>query len=185
MEEKSLGTSNKKPLQWYAVHAHSGFEMKAKQALELRIRQSNLEDYFGEIRVPEETVVEMVKGQKKTSTRKYFPGYMLVQMCLNEDTWHLVKETPKITGFVGDAKDPSPLGEEEVQRILQQEGSAAPRSKANFQENDTVKVIEGPFVEFTGKVEEVKPEKGKVRVLISIFGRATPVELDFLQVEKI
>lgn len=182
-------SSESKPmkLDWYAVHAYSGFEMKAKQALELRIRQNHLENYFGEVRIPEETVVEMVRGQKKTSTRKFFPGYILVQMYLNEDTWHLVKETPKITGFVGDAKEPSPLSEEEVQKVMTQaeEGAASPKSKANFQANDTVKVIEGPFAEFTGKVEEVKPEKGKVKVLISIFGRATPVELDFLQVEKV
>ena len=185
----SSNDSTKAPvkLEWYAVHAYSGFEMRAKQALELRIRQNHLEAYFGEVRIPEETIVEMSRGQKKTSTRKFFPGYILVQMYLNEDTWHLVKETPKITGFVGDAKEPSPLSEEEVQKVMTQaeEGAASPKSKANFQQNDTVKVIEGPFAEFTGKVEEVKPDKGKVKVLISIFGRATPVELDFLQVEKV
>jgi transcriptional antiterminator NusG len=178
-------TANPK-LAWYVVHAYSGFEAKAKQTLEERIRQCSFADKFGEIHVPQETVVELVKGQKKTSSRKFFPSYILVQMELNEDTWHLVKETPKITGFVGDAKDPSPISLEEVDRIMNQvqEGSASPRSKMSFEHGETVKVIDGPFAEFSGTVEEVKPDKQKVKVLISIFGRATPVELDFMQVEK-
>jgi transcription termination/antitermination protein NusG len=178
--------SEKSDLKWYVVHAYSGFELKAKQALEERIRTHNLGHAFGDIHVPQETVVELVKGQKKTSNRKFFPGYILVQMDLNQDTWHLVKETPKITGFVGDATEPSPLTEDEVKRIMVQveEGAASPRSKMSFEQGETVKVIDGPFAEFNGTVEEVKPEKGKVKVLISIFGRATPVELDFMQVEK-
>jgi len=173
-------------LKWYVVHAYSGFEIKAKQALEERIRTHNMTHFFGEIRVPQETVVELVRGQKKTSTRKFFPGYVLVQMELNEDTWHLVKETPKITGFIGDATSPDPLSEEEVQRITTQaeEGAAKPRARMNFDQGETVKVIDGPFTDFMGTIEEVRPEKGKVKVLISIFGRATPVELDFVQVEK-
>ena len=173
-------------MHWYVVHAHSGFESKAKKALEERIRHRNLDEYFGDIQVPQETVVELVRGQKKTSNRKYFPGYVLVQMVLNEDTWHLVKDTPKVSGFLGDATDPAPLSEDEVKRILSQveEGTAAPRSRAKFEQGETVKVIDGPFTDFNGTVEEVKPEKGKVKVLISIFGRATPVELDFIQVEK-
>lgn len=173
-------------LRWYVVHAYSGFEQKAKQALEERIRQSTCSERFGEIHVPQETVVELVKGQKKTSSRKFFPGYILVQMDLNQDTWHLVKETPKITGFVGDAKDPSPLSEDEVLRIMHQveEGTSSPRSKISFEQGELVKVIDGPFAEFNGTVEEVKADKQKVKVLISIFGRATPVELDFMQVEK-
>jgi len=181
VERKDVG-----PLRWYVVHAYSGFEMKAKQALEERIRQYKFEDYFDEVHVPQETVVELVRGQKKTSNRKFFPGYMLVQMVLNQDTWHLVKETPKITGFVGDATDPEPLSEEEVARITSQieEGAASPRARMSFEQGETVKVIDGPFAEFNGTIEEVKPDKGKVRVLISIFGRATPVELDFIQVEK-
>jgi len=175
-----------KQLQWYVVHAYSGYEFKAKQALEERIRVHELEDLFGEIHVPQETVVELVRGQKKTSNKKFFPGYILVQMVLNQDTWHLVKETPKITGFLGDVADPEPLSEEEVQRITSQveEGIASPRSRVSFEQGETVKVVDGPFAEFTGSVEEVKPDKGKVKVLISIFGRATPVELDFIQVEK-
>lgn len=173
-------------LRWYVVHAYSGFENKAKQALEERIRAQNFGDKFGEIHVPQETVLELVRGQKKTSSRKFFPGYILVQMVMNQDTWHLVKETPKITGFVGDASDPQPMQDEEVQRIMTQveEGAQAPKARMNFEQGEMVKVIDGPFTDFTGTVEEVKPEKGKLKVLISIFGRATPVELDFVQVEK-
>jgi transcriptional antiterminator NusG len=174
-------------LKWYVVNAFSGFEMKAKKTLEERIRTHGMESLFGSVEVPQETVVELVKGQKKTSNRKFFPGYMLVQMELNQDTWHLVKETPKISGFIGDATDPSPITTDEVKRILDQveEGSSAPRSKISFIQGEAVKVVDGPFAEFNGTIEEVKPEKGKVKVLISIFGRATPVELDFVQVEKL
>lgn len=176
-----------KSLSWYVVHAQSGFETKAKQALEERVRQHNMTEYFGEVHVPQESVVELVRGQKRTSTRKFFPGYMLVQMHLDQNTWHLVKETPKITGFVGDATDPAPLTEEEVLRVLNQveEGAASPRAKASFEQGQTVKVVDGPFTEFNGTVETFDPEKGKVKVLISIFGRATPVELDVIQVERV
>ena len=175
-----------KDMKWYVVHVYSGFELKAKQALEERSRQLGFADYFGEVHVPQETVVEMVRGQKKTSNRKFFPGYIIVQMLLNQDTWHLVKETPKITGFVGDASDPEPLSDDEVGRIRNQveEGAASPRSRMHFEQGEPVKVIDGPFADFNGTIEEVKPDKGKVKVLISIFGRATPVELDFFQVEK-
>ncbi len=174
-------------MHWFVVNAYSGFEFKAKQSLEERIRTYNMGSLFGEIHVPQETVVELVKGQKKTSSRKFFPGYMLVQMVMNQDTWHLVKETPKISGFVGDATDPSPISEEEVNRIVHQveEGASSPRAKMNFEQGETVKVVDGPFTDFNGTIEEVKPDKGKVKVLISIFGRATPVELDFIQVEKV
>ena len=173
-------------MKWYVVHVYSGFELKAKQALEERVRTFNMTQLFGDVIVPQETVVELVRGQKKTSSRKFFPGYIIAQMQLNEDSWHLVKETPKITGFVGDATDPEPLSDEEVARITSQveEGAASPRSRRTFEQGETVKVIDGPFTDFNGTIEEVKPEKGKVRVLISIFGRATPVELDFFQVEK-
>lgn len=174
-------------LRWYAVHAYSGFELKAKKALEERARSHGMSALFGEIQVPQETVVELVKGQKKTSNRKFFPGYILVQMELNRDTWHLVKETPKVSGFVGDATDPDPIPEEEVNRILSQaeEGVASPRSKVSFEQGEAVKIVDGPFADFNGTIDEVRPEKEKVRVLISIFGRATPVELDFVQVEKL
>ena len=176
----------KKDLKWYVVHVYSGFEQKAKRTLYDRAKTHGYENCFGEIYVPEETVVELVRGEKKTVNRKYFPGYIIVQMHLNQDTWHLVKETPKITGFVGDAKDPLPMEDDEVARILKQmeSGTTSPRSRMQFEEGETVKVVDGPFVDFTGVVEEVRPEKGKLKVLISIFGRATPVELDFVQVEK-
>jgi len=186
MTEERTEITNTEKMAWYVVHAYSGFEIKAKQALEERVRLAHMETLFGEIHVPQERVVELVKGQKKTSNRKFFPGYILVQMVLNQDTWHLVKETPKISGFIGDATDPAPLSEEEVKRIVSQveEGAASPRSRISFEQGETVKVVDGPFAEFSGTVEEVRPEKGKVKVLISIFGRATPVELDFMQVEK-
>ena len=173
-------------MKWYVVNAYSGFEMRVMKALQDRIKQFNLEHLFGDVKVPQETVVELVKGQKKTSNRKFFPGYVLVQMVMNEDTWHLVKETPKVSGFVGDKTDPVPMEEEEVSRILgQMEDGVAPiHSRMQFVEGETVKVIDGPFSDFSGTVEEVKPDKGKLKVLISIFGRATPVELDYVQVEK-
>lgn len=173
-------------MQWYVVHVYSGFELKTKQVLDDRIRSHNMEELFGEIRVPQETVVELVRGQKKTSNRKFFPGYVLVQMVLNEDSWHLVKETPKVSGFLGDATSPVPLSEEEVQRIVTQteEGAVSKGPRKKFVQGETVKVVDGPFADFNGTIEEVRPDKGKVKVLISIFGRATPVELDFIQVEK-
>jgi len=181
-------TSNiKEGMAWYVVHVYSGFEQKARSALMERVKAHKMEEQFGGMLVPQEQVVEMVKGQKKTSTKKFYPGYMIVQMNMNRDTWHLVKETPKVTGFVGDETSPDPLTKEEVERLLKQvqEGAAAPRASMSFHQGESVKVIDGPFVDFNGTVEEVKPEKGKLRVLISIFGRATPVELDFAQVERL
>jgi len=174
---------------WYAVHTYSGFENKVKKSLEERMRQEGLEEEFGEILIPMEQVVEMVKGEKKTSKRKFFPGYVLVQMEMTDRTWHLVKGTAKVTGFVGSAKSPKDvpvISDDEVSRLTSQisEGTLKPKPKVQFEEGDQVRVIDGPFSNFNGTVEEVKPEKGKVRVLVSIFGRATPVELDFMQVEK-
>lgn len=172
---------------WYAVHTYSGFEMRVKSSLYERAKQFNLEHKFGNILIPQETVVELVRGQKKTSRRKFFPGYILVQMDLDDNSWHLVKDTPKVTGFVGDSRHPSPLSPKEVEGLLHQlqGGGVKPRPKVHFEEGDAVKVVNGPFAEFNGTVDEVKPDKGKLRVLISIFGRNTPVELDFVQVEKI
>ncbi len=172
---------------WYVLHTYSGFEGRVKLSLEDRIRTAKLQDKFGRIIVPQEKVVELVRGEKKTSTRKFFPGYMLIQLDLNDETWHLVKNTPKVTGFVGDMHNPVPLTPQEVQNLFEQmEGGAQrPRAKVQFDTGDSVKVIDGPFAEFNGTVDEVKPEKGKLRVLISIFGRNTPVELDFVQVEKV
>jgi len=174
---------------WYVVHTYSGFENKVKKSLEERIRQHGVEERFGEILIPMEVVQEMVKGEKKTSKRKFFPGYILVNMEMALETWHLVKGTPKVTGFVGNAKTPDQVpavSDVEVQRLTTQisEGSLKPKPKVQFEEGDQVRVIDGPFSNFNGTVEEVKPEKGKLRVLVSIFGRATPVELDFMQVEK-
>lgn len=171
---------------WYVVHTYSGYELRAKMNLEERIRSRGMEKKFGNILVPQETVVELVRGVKKTSTRKFFPGYILIQVDLDDDTWHLVKETQKITGFVGDSRNPVPLSPEEVENLTRQMqgGAAKPRPRVQFEEGDAVKVIDGPFTDFNGTVDEVKADKGKLRVLISIFGRNTPVELDFVQVEK-
>jgi len=171
---------------WYVVHTYSGYEHKAKAALEERVKALGKSEEFGEVLVPAEKVVELVKGRKKTSSRKFFPGYMLVNMALNDETWHVVKSTPKVTGFVGDARNPSPISENEVRDITQQmaEGAARPKPKVQFESGESVKVIDGPFQDFNGVVEDVKADKGKLRVLISIFGRATPVELDFVQVER-
>jgi len=171
---------------WYVVHTFAGFEHKAKAALEERIRALGKADSFGEILVPAEKVVELVKGKKKTSSRKFFPGYILVQMEMNDEAWHIVKATPKVTGFVGGGTQPPWISEEEVREIAHQmeEGAVRPRPRVVFSVGENVKVIDGPFAEFNGVVEEVKPDKGKLRVLISIFGRATPVELDFVQVER-
>lgn len=175
-------------LKWYTVHTYSGHENKARLSLQERIRNAGLEASFGEILIPTESVVELVKGQKRTTTRKFYPGYMFVQMDMNEETYHLVKNTPRITGFLGSDKGnkPSPVPEEEIRAINTQmsEGTTKPKPKVQFEEGENVRVTEGPFSNFNGIVEEVRPEKQKVRVLVSIFGRATPVELDFAQVEK-
>lgn len=172
--------------QWYVIHTYSGYEMKAKQNLEESISKLGKEDLFGEVLVPTENVVEMVKGKKRETKRKFFPGYILVNMELTDESWYIVKNTPKITGFVGGGTTPPPIPEAEVKRITQQieEGSLKPKPKAVFERGESVRIIDGPFTSFNGVVDEVKPEKGKLRVSVSIFGRATPVELDFTQVEK-
>jgi transcription termination/antitermination protein NusG len=172
---------------WYVVHTYSGYENRAKKSLEERIRQFNLEEKFGDILIPTENVVELSKGgQKKTTKRKFFPGYMLVQMELNDDSWHLVKSTPKITGFVGSATQPPTVPESEVRRLTRQidEGTLKPKPRVQFEEGENVRVIDGPFSNFNGVVDAVNADKARVRVLVSIFGRATPVELEFVQVEK-
>lgn len=171
---------------WYVLHTYSGFENKAKLALEERIRSMKKDAFFSEVVVPEENVIELVKGQKRTTKRRFFPGYILVKMILTDETWHIVKNTPKITGFVGDKLKPVPVPEEEVQKMTNriQEGQIKPRPRVSFSEGEGVRVIDGPFANFSGTVEEVNQDKGKVKVLVSIFGRSTPVELDFIQVEK-
>lgn len=177
---------NNPKFKWYVVHTYSGFENRAKKSLEERIKQNNLEPVFGEVLIPMETVEEMRGGTKRTQKRKFFPGYMLVQMELNDQTWHLVKSTPKVTGFVGNATNPPAVTDAEVRRLTSQltEGVSKPVLKVEYEVGEQVRVIDGPFANFNGTVEEVKPEKQKVRVLVSIFGRSTPVELDFGQVEK-
>lgn len=179
--------SKQDEMAWYVVHTYSGYEHKAKMALEERIRSAKKSEYFSEIIVPEENVVELVKGQKKTTKRRFFPGYILVKMILNDETWHIVKNTPKITGFVGDKVKPVPVPESDVQKMTNRiaEGQVKPRPRISFAEGESVRVIDGPFANFNGVVEDVNPDKGKVKVLVSIFGRSTPVELDFIQVEKI
>ena len=172
---------------WYIVHTYSGFEHKVKVNLEERIKTLGQEDYFGRILVPTEQVIELKKGQKKTSSRKFYPGYIMVQMSLNDETWHTVRNTAKVTGFLGGGQKPSPIPDEEADRIVKQmeEGISRPKPKYTFEEGDEVRVIDGPFSNFQGIVQEVKPDKEKLRVLITIFGRSTPVELDFIQVNKL
>lgn len=174
-------------MQWYVVHAYSGFEKSVQRALKERIERAGMQDKFGEILVPVEEVVEMKGGQKSVSERKFFPGYVLVQMEMDDATWHLVKSTPKVTGFVGGtATKPAPISEREAQAILQQiqEGVEKPRPKVLYEAGELIRIIDGPFSDFNGSVEEVNYEKSKLRVSVTIFGRATPVELDFSQVEK-
>lgn len=172
---------------WYVVHAYSGFEKSVQRALVERINRAGMGDFFGQILVPVEEVIEMKGGQKSITERKFFPGYVLVEMELNDESWHLVKSTPKVTGFVGGtANKPAPISEKEVEKILHQmqEGVEKPRPKVLWEIGEVVRVKEGPFTDFHGAVEDVNYDKSKVRVAVTIFGRATPVELDFGQVEK-
>jgi transcriptional antiterminator NusG len=185
-ELSAQGTSLAAQMKWYIVHTYSGHENKAKLTLLERVRNNNLTDYFGDVLVPTESVMELVKGQRRTTTRKFFPGYMFVQMVLDDRTFTLVKNTPKITGFLGGTK-PTPVPEREItglQTTVTEGKHAKPRAKVTFEVGDSVRVVEGPFANFSAKIEEVKQDKQKVKVSVSIFGRATPVELDFTQVEK-
>ena len=174
-------------LKWYVVHAYSNFENKVKASLEERVKLHGLEEKFGEVLVPTEEVVEMRDGQKRRSERKFFPGYVLVQMELDEETWHLVKEVPKVLGFIGGSSDkPAPITEAEANQILNrvEEGVDKPRPKVLFEPGEVVRVIDGPFNDFSGVGENVNYDKSKLRVAVQILGRPTPVELDFGQVEK-
>jgi transcriptional antiterminator NusG len=174
-------------LQWYVVHAYSNYEHKVKESLTERIKRYGLEERFGEILVPTEEVVEMREGQRRKSERKFFPGYVLVQMEMDDETWHLVKEVPKVLGFIGGSSDrPAPITEKEAMAILNrvQEGADKPRPKVLFEPGEVVRVTDGPFNDFSGVVEQVNYDKNKVRVAVQILGRSTPVELDFGQVEK-
>jgi len=172
---------------WYVVHVYSGFEQQAVRSINERISYAGLEDQFGEILVPTEEVVEMRGGQKRKSDRKFFPGYVLIQMEMNDETWHFVKDVPKVMGFIGGTSDrPAPISDREAQRIIDriQEGVEKPRPKVLFEPGEVVRVVEGPFADFNGVVEEVNYEKDRLRVAVTIFGRSTPVELSFGQVEK-
>ena len=172
---------------WYVVHAFSGYEGKVQRSLAERIERFGMQDYFGDILVPTEEVVEMRGGQQRRSERKFFPGYVLVNMELTDETWHLVKDTPQVLGFIGGTEDkPAPITDKEAEAILQrvQEGSEKPRPKVLFEPGEVVRVIDGPFNDFNGVVEEVDYDKNRLKVSVSIFGRSTPVELEFSQVEK-
>ena len=174
-------------LSWYVVHSYSGYENQVKRSLEDRISRGGMESKFGKILVPTEEVVEMKDGQKRKSDRKFFPGYVLVEMSMDDDSWHLVKDCPKVMGFIGGTSDrPTPISEQEVNVILDRisDGAAKPRPKVLFEVGEVVRVIDGPFADFNGVVEEVNYEKSRLRVAVTIFGRSTPVELEFGQVSK-
>jgi transcriptional antiterminator NusG len=171
---------------WYILHTYSGFEEKVKSAMQERIKKAGQEEMFGEILVPTEQVVEMIKGSKKTSSRKFFPGYILLNVDLNDETWHTVRDTPKVTGFVGNDLHPEPLTDEEAMKIIGRikDGAVKPKPKVTYDIGDVVRVIDGPFANFQGTVDSVFPDKGRVRVMVSIFGRETPVELEYVQVSR-
>ena len=173
-------------MKWYVVHTYSGHENKAKLSLLDRVRQAAMQEKFGDVLIPTDTVVELVKGQKRSTTRKFYPGYMFVQMDLDQETFHLVKNTPKITGFLG-GTNPQPVKERDMQNISVQmsEGATRPKPRVSFEINETVRVTDGPFQSFNGVVEQVDEERARLRVTVSIFGRATPVELEYGQVEKV
>lgn len=175
-------------LAWYIVHTYSGFENKAKLALEDSIRRAGLEERFGEVLVPTETVVEVKDGQKRTTTRKVYPGYMFVQMVLDNETMHVVKSTPKVTGFIGGDRAPPPVPEAEIRRItnqMEEDEQTTARPVVEFERGEEVRIIDGPFASMKGRVDEVNQARGKLRVMVSMFGRTTPVELDFTQVERL
>jgi transcriptional antiterminator NusG len=172
--------------QWYIIHTYSGFERKVAESLRTRAEAFGFDTSIGQILIPEEEVVELRNGKKVTSKRLLYPGYVVVQMDMNDELWHRVKDTPRVTGFVGGGTSPVPLSADEINKMLYRQTTSAerPRPKMNFEKNETVRIIDGPFANFQGKVDEINPERNTLRVLVTIFGRATPVELDFLQVEK-
>jgi transcriptional antiterminator NusG len=171
---------------WYIIHTYSGFERKVAESLRTRAEAFGFADQIGQILIPEEEVVELRNGKKVTSKRLLYPGYVVVQMNMNDELWHRVKDTPRVTGFVGGGQTPIPLSADEINKMLYRQQTAAerPRPKMSFEKNEMVRIIDGPFANFQGKVDEINPERNTLRVLVTIFGRATPVELDFLQVEK-
>jgi transcriptional antiterminator NusG len=183
----SAGQKDKADMKWYIVHTYSGFEDRVKETLRQRAEALDMGDAIGEIHIPTETIVEYRGGKKKEIQRKFFPGYILVEMVMSDAAWHVVKNTPKVTGFVGTGKDPTPLTQEEVDGILEQVVSAKekPKPKYIFDKAEPVKIIDGPFNNFTGVVEEVNLDRNTLKVMVTIFGRQTPVELDFSQVQKL
>ena len=174
-------------MSWYIVHTYSGFEERVRETLKQRAEARGLADLFGDVKIPKETIVEYKDGKKREVERKFFPGYILVEMEMNDEAWHVVKDTPKVTGFVGSGKKPTPLSQDEVDQILNQVVLAKekPKPKYIFDKGEPVKIIDGPFNNFTGVVEEVNLDRNTLKVMVTIFGRATPVELDFIQVQKL
>jgi len=172
---------------WYIIHSYSGFEKKVAETLRSRVEAAGLSNQFGEIMIPTEDVIEMRKGKKVVSSKLFYPGYVLVEMDMNNDTWHLVRSTPRVTGFVGSGQMPSPLTSEEVDRIVHKVEVAAehPKPKLRYEKGENVKITDGPFKDFTGSGDEINDDRSTLRVMVTIFGRATPVELDFYQVEKL
>jgi transcription termination/antitermination protein NusG len=175
------------PKKWFIIHTYSGFEQKVAESLRSRAQAFGFADKIGQVLIPTEEVVELRGGKKVTSKRLVYPGYVLVEMEMNDELWHAVKATPRVTGFVGGGTSPVPLSADEVNSILYRQASSAerPRPKMTFEKNDSVRIVDGPFANFSGKVDEVNPDRGTLRVMVTIFGRATPVELEFLQVEKV
>lgn len=171
---------------WYVIHTYSGYEAKVKASIEERLQALGLQDKISQIIVPMGRVEEIKKGKRKVSPRKFFPGYILVEMDITEETWHLIKNIPKVTGFLGDQKNPTPLSEAEIQNILahMKEDTDKPKPKVMFDKGEDVRIIDGPFANFSGVIDEINADRGKLKVMVSIFGRATPVELEFVQVEK-
>jgi len=174
-------------MKWYIIHAYSGFERKVKESLETRVAAFGLEDKIGKVLIPTESVTEVRGGKKYTSERMFYPGYVLVEMAMDDNVWHVVKNTPRVTGFVGTGQQPTPLSEEEVQHIVYKvaDSREKPKLKVKFEKNETVRISEGPFATFTGIVDEVNEDRETLKVMVTIFGRSTPVELEFGQVEKV
>jgi len=174
-------------MKWYIIHSYSGFERKVRESLESRVQAFGLQDKIGRVLIPTESVTEVRGGKKYTSERMFYPGYVLVEMDMDDHVWHVVKSTPRVTGFVGTGQQPTPLSEEEVQNIVYRVGESKdkPKLKVKFEKNETVRITEGPFASFTGVVDEVNEDRETLKVMVTIFGRSTPVELEFGQVEKV